>query len=179
MTAVGRTRRYRCAALENDLTYGRKSSLSPLQSIAPRAIVDATLIEVMLLMTPVIRAFEPSDVAAFTELLNMPGVVAGTLQQPFRSFAERAKLAEYFCPQVNIVAEADGVLLGHACLNVASDISCRHSGTIDVVVRDDYWRMGIGTKLVRTLLGHVDKWRSQRRIDVMSMKPRKLSAVLS
>ena len=28
-------------------------------------------------------------------------------------------------------------------------------------------------------LGHVDKWRSQRRIDVMSMKPMKLSAVLS
>ena len=28
-------------------------------------------------------------------------------------------------------------------------------------------------------LGHVDKWRSQRRIDVMSMKPRKLSALLS
>ena len=28
-------------------------------------------------------------------------------------------------------------------------------------------------------LGHVDKWRSQRRMDVMSMKPRKLSAVLS
>ena len=28
-------------------------------------------------------------------------------------------------------------------------------------------------------LGHVDKWRSQMRIEVMSMKPRKLSAVLS
>ena len=28
-------------------------------------------------------------------------------------------------------------------------------------------------------LGHVDKWRSHKRIDVMSMKPRKLSAVLS
>ena len=28
-------------------------------------------------------------------------------------------------------------------------------------------------------LGHVDKWRSQRRMDAMSMKPRKLSAVLS
>ena len=33
--------------------------------------------------------------------------------------------------------------------------------------------------LVFAALGHVDKWRSQRRIDVMSMKPRKLSAVLS
>ena len=49
---------------------------------------------------------------------------------------------------------------------------------------------GAGAKLRRMLrgrfhrwnginLGHVDKWRSQRRIDVMSMKPRKLSAVLS
>jgi hypothetical protein len=28
-------------------------------------------------------------------------------------------------------------------------------------------------------LGHVDKWRSQRRMEVMSMKPRKLWAVLS
>lgn len=35
--------------------------------------------------------------------------------------------------------------------------------------------------IVRLLLdlGHVDKWRSQRRIEVMSMKARKLSAVLS
>ncbi|MFN3972883.1 MAG: hypothetical protein ACK4L4_16190, partial [Gemmobacter sp.] len=29
----------------------------------------------------------------------------------------------------------------------------------------------------RLTIGHVDKWRSQRRIEVMSMKPRKLSAV--
>jgi len=35
------------------------------------------------------------------------------------------------------------------------------------------WLIGI------LFLGHVDKWRSQRRMDVMSMKPRKLSAVLS
>ena len=34
-------------------------------------------------------------------------------------------------------------------------------------------------KTIADSLGHVDKWRSQRRIEVMSMKPRKLSAVLS
>ena len=28
-------------------------------------------------------------------------------------------------------------------------------------------------------LGHVDRWRTQSRMDVMSMKPRKLAAVLS
>ena len=38
----------------------------------------------------------------------------------------------------------------------------------------------VGEYVVGTeALGHVDKWRSQRRIEVMSMKPRKLSAVLS
>jgi len=36
-----------------------------------------------------------------------------------------------------------------------------------------------GERVVIRELGHVDKWRSHRRIDVMSMKPRKLSAVLS
>ena len=38
---------------------------------------------------------------------------------------------------------------------------------------------GYGRMFAPTCLGHVDKWRTQRRIDVMSMKPRKLSAVLS
>lgn len=33
--------------------------------------------------------------------------------------------------------------------------------------------------LVLRILGHVEKRRSQRRIDVMSINPRKLSAVLS
>ena len=41
------------------------------------------------------------------------------------------------------------------------------------------WESGGVYVVVYTILGHVDKWRIQRRIDVMSMKPRKLSAVLS
>jgi hypothetical protein len=40
-------------------------------------------------------------------------------------------------------------------------------------------RQCLGAAAQSRPLGHVDKWRSQRRIDVMSMKPRKLSAVLS
>lgn len=34
-------------------------------------------------------------------------------------------------------------------------------------------------RAIQYVLGHVDKWRTQRRIDVISTKPRKLSAVLS
>lgn len=37
----------------------------------------------------------------------------------------------------------------------------------------------ISSNQLHRTLGHVDKRRIQRRIDVMSMKPRKLSAVLS
>jgi hypothetical protein len=42
------------------------------------------------------------------------------------------------------------------------------------VVVDHLTQMGFDESLV-----HVDKWRSHRRIEVMSIKPRKLSAVLS
>ncbi len=52
--------------------------------------------------------------------------------------------------------------------------------------RYSLWQTGLDQQapvdevaLGRCNLGHVDKWRSQRRIDVMSMKPKKLFAVLS
>ena len=40
-----------------------------------------------------------------------------------------------------------------------------------------YWEAF--SRKLRYPLGHVDKWRIHRRIEVMSMKPRKLWAVLS
>lgn len=43
----------------------------------------------------------------------------------------------------------------------------------------NHYEVEMGILKRQQTLGHVDKWRSQRRIDVMSMKPRKLSAVLS
>ena len=39
--------------------------------------------------------------------------------------------------------------------------------------------MGLTNVHKTWVLGHVDKWRSQRRIEAMSMKPRKLWTVLS
>ncbi|MWP38478.1 GNAT family N-acetyltransferase [Rhodobacter sphaeroides] len=116
-----------------------------------------------------IRAFEPSDLPAFTEMLNMPGVIAGTLQQPFRSLAERQRLIEGFCPQVNIVAEREGSLIGHACLHLTSDVSCRHSGSIDVVVRDDHWCMGVGLALVEVLLDQADNSIGLRRVELTAL----------
>ena len=54
------------------------------------------------------------------------------------------------------------------------------SGEIEPSARQPTAAANIISGQVRgNYLGHVDKWRSQRRIEVMSMKPRKLSAVLS
>ena len=43
----------------------------------------------------------------------------------------------------------------------------------------DYDAIRKSVRAFAAALGHVDKWRSQRRIDGMSMNPRKLWAVLS
>lgn len=113
-----------------------------------------------------IRAFEPSDIAAFTQLLNLPGVIDGTLQRPFRSVAERANALQYFQPQLNLVAENNGILAGHACLNVASEPRCRHTASVDLVVHDDHRRRGIGQRLMTELLAQADNWLGLRRVEL-------------
>lgn len=113
-----------------------------------------------------IRAFEHSDAPAFTQLLNLPGVIDGTLQFPFRSVTERTKTLQYFQPQVNLVAEADGMLVGHACLGVSAEPRCRHTGTVDLVVHDDHRRRGIGQRLMSELLTQADNWLGLRRVEL-------------
>lgn len=114
----------------------------------------------------IIRAFEPEDLPGFTEMLNMPGVVQGTLQVPFRSLDERKKRNETNNPQVSLVAEVGGVIAGHASLDLASSPRRRHVGDIGIMVREDYHRKGIGEKLMRELIGFADNWLGLRRIEL-------------
>ncbi len=61
-----------------------------------------------------VRAREPQDVEAIAEIFACPGVVAGTLQLPFRSVAERReRLAQPAANVHSLVAELDGRVVGN------------------------------------------------------------------
>ena|GEM_PF-3522713 len=75
--------------------------------------------------------------------------------------------------------------LAAGCRNFVFSSTCTKYDDHDGVLLDRDSRhhpinaYGASKRDIKDMLGHVDEWRSQRRIDVMSMKPRKLSAVLS
>ncbi len=64
--------------------------------------------------------------------------------------------------------------IAEAIANQPNSSDARIVATIEKI--SSYMDGVVGTGVA---LGHVDKWRSHSRIDVMSMNPRKLSAVLS
>ena len=69
-----------------------------------------------------------------------------------------------------------------SCCNVspiARSGSALAQAVEDLPIQHFIAEAGVEALAIAILLGHVDKWRIHRRIEVMSMKPRKLWAVLS
>lgn len=114
----------------------------------------------------ILRAFEPEDVPGLTEMVNMPGVVRDTLQRPYQSLAQRRKVNEGFQALVQIMAEADGRLVGHGTLIGNANPRRAHAASLGMAVRDDYRRQGIGDALLVALLDQARDWLGLSRIEL-------------
>lgn len=110
--------------------------------------------KVLLLDAVAIRAFEPSDAEGLARILEMPGVFAGVLELPLRSLERRTVALQNFDPTLNIVAVLEDSVVGHASLDVDAALNFRHSGRLDIVVSDDYVCMGIGSRLLESIVHH-------------------------
>jgi putative acetyltransferase len=81
-----------------------------------------------------IRAAEPRDVEAIAEIWSCPGVIARTLQLPFRSIEERRERLAQRSPDAHLlVAEFDGQVVG-------------------IAVHDDFQGRGVGSALMAALV---------------------------
>ncbi|HEX9414216.1 MAG TPA: GNAT family N-acetyltransferase, partial [Ktedonobacterales bacterium] len=96
-----------------------------------------------------IRAREPDDAEAITEILNCPSVYAGTLQLPLRSLAERrARMDQPAADVHHLVAELDGRVVGSLSVHVEANPRRRHCGGIGMAVHEDFQGQGVGTALL-------------------------------
>lgn len=113
-----------------------------------------------------IRAIEPEDWPDITEVFNQPGVIAGTLQLPFRSGAFQRKRIEDAAPgRVHLGAVLGGKVIGTAAL-VRLEQRRAHVGTIGMGVHDAYQGRGVGGALLAALLGVADRWLALRRVEL-------------
>lgn len=119
-------------------------------------------------MNIIIRAMEPEDIDAISNIMNMPQARAGTLQVPFTSRAyRRQRMGEPNKPdqRVTLVAEVDSVIVGQASLYIR-DRRERHSAGVGIAVHDEWQGRGIGTALMRALLDVADNWLGLTRVDL-------------
>ncbi len=99
--------------------------------------------------------------------MNCPGVVAGTLQLPYRSVEERREWFAHPSPGTHsLVAEIDGRVVGQLNLRLATNPRRRHSASIGMGVHDDFQNRGVGSALMAAMLELADRWLDLRRIEL-------------
>lgn len=117
--------------------------------------------------TILIRAAEPEDVPAITEVMNQPRAAWGTMQVPFTSVAARRVRFDATPPaHVRLVAVMDDRVVALAGLEPGAHRRRVHAASIGMSVHDDFAGRGVGTALMAALIDQADNWLNIRRLEL-------------
>jgi L-phenylalanine/L-methionine N-acetyltransferase len=114
-----------------------------------------------------IRPVEPEDWPDVAEIFEQPGVIAGTMQLPFRSKAfRRERLQTNDRTRVHLGAVIDGKLIGTIGLERPAALRRAHVGSVGMAVHDAWQGRGAGSALMSALLSYTDNWLNIRRMEL-------------
>jgi putative acetyltransferase len=114
----------------------------------------------------VVRAAEPADVAAITEVMNQPRAYWGTLQWPYHSVALREQRFTVDRNDAHLVALIDGKVVGNIGLHREIPHRRSHAGSIGMAVHDAYAGRGVGTALMQAVVDLADRWWNIKRLEL-------------
>lgn len=99
--------------------------------------------------------------------MGCPGVIADTLQLPWRSVEERRDHATDRPPgSHSLVAELDGRVVGTLEVGFEARPRRNHAGSIGMAVHDDARSRGVGTALMAAVVDLSDRWLNLRRLEL-------------
>ena len=114
-----------------------------------------------------IRATEPADAEALHELFACPGVIANTLQLPWRSVEySRERLAQSDANTYRLAAVVDGRVVGNLGLHIEANPRRRDCASLGMAVHDAYQNQGVGTALMAAMVELADNWLGLRRLEL-------------
>ncbi len=114
-----------------------------------------------------IRAMEPTDVDALHEIFSCPGVMANTLQVPWRSTEFTRERFGQARPDLHrLVAVVDGRVVGNLGLDIVQNPRRRDVGAMGMSVHDAFQNRGIGSALMAAMIDLADNWLGLRRIEL-------------
>ncbi len=125
----------------------------------------------------VLREPRAGDIAALTEMANLPGVRAGSLRMPYtmQDWAE-ARFLKTRAGLTNVLAELEGRAVGLAALRRFEERQS-HVGEVYLAVHDAFWGRGIGSALLAAVLDIADNWHGLMRVQltVVTDNPRAIA----
>jgi putative acetyltransferase len=114
-----------------------------------------------------VRAAEPADIPALTEVMNQPRAVWGTLQTPLMPQALREHTASF--TDINrrqLVAVIDGRVVGSLGLYREPYHRRSHTASIGMAVHDAFAGRGVGTALMAAVVDLAERWWNVRRLEL-------------
>lgn len=118
-------------------------------------------------MEIVIRPTQVSDAAAICEIYAQPKAQRETLQLPKPSVAMWTNRLENMPEGVySFVAEVDGKVVGNIGFEQSQRPRTAHCGRFGLGVHDDFHGLGIGSKMIETVLDLADNWLQIKRIQI-------------
>lgn len=115
----------------------------------------------------VIRAMEPEDLPAITEVLNQPRAVWGTLQTPFVSVdARRERAAENGSGDAGLVAVVEGRVIGSIGLHRGQLHRRMHTASLGMAVHDAFVGRGVGSALMAAVIDLAERWWNIKRLEL-------------
>jgi L-phenylalanine/L-methionine N-acetyltransferase len=113
-----------------------------------------------------IRPVRPEDAEAAYQLRLLPSVIDGTLAIPSTRIGDTHRRLEGLGPDDHtFVAIVDGQLVGMAGLHVGTG-KLRHTGSLGIMVHDQFQGRGIGRELLETLLHVADNFLGLTRVSL-------------
>lgn len=118
-----------------------------------------------------LRRAHAGDAEGFARMMNEPGVYAQLMQMPYadaEQWRERlSRVADAAQPDLQLLAEAEGQLVGSAGLHPASpSLRRRHAMMLGISVVGAWQGRGVGRALMQALCDHADRWLGLRRLEL-------------
>ncbi len=115
----------------------------------------------------VVRPTQISDAKALTEIYSQPKAQRETLQLPNPSQAMWEQRLSSIPPGVySFVAEVEGRVVGNIGFEHSQRPRTAHCASFGIGVHDDFHGLGIGSKLIQTVLDLADNWLQVKRVQI-------------
>jgi putative acetyltransferase len=113
-----------------------------------------------------VRAGEPSDIPAVTDVMNQPRAYWGTLQWPYHSVAFRQEKFQLDRNNVLLVAELAGRVIGFVGLHREVAHRRSHAASIGMAVHDAFTGRGAGSALMAAVTELAERWWNIKRLEL-------------